>query len=102
MIAALRRGVVAVLLAPIHLYRATAVLRQPRCKYYPSCSTYAVDALREHGPLRGTWLAARRLGRCHPWSLGGIDHVPARDDASPRTARPTVRPTVRHPGARDA
>ena len=101
MIAALRRTAVAVLLAPVHLYRATAVFRQPRCRYYPSCSTYAVGALREHGPLRGSWLAVRRLGRCHPWSLGGIDPVPARDGA-PASSDPSARMTVRHPGARDA
>lgn len=50
----------------------------PTCKYYPSCSAYAVTALRVHGPVRGTWLAAWRLLRCNPWSLGGVDHVPPR------------------------
>jgi uncharacterized protein len=79
---ALRRAVVAVLLAPVHLWRATVVFRQPRCRYYPSCSTYAVGALREHGPARGSWLAARRLLRCHPWSVGGIDPVPTRSTPS--------------------
>lgn len=54
----------------------------PTCKFYPSCSTYAVQALREHGALQGTWLAARRLLRCHPWSHGGVDHVPARQHAT--------------------
>lgn len=48
----------------------------PSCKYYPSCSSYAVTALERHGAARGTWLAARRLGRCHPWSAGGVDDVP--------------------------
>lgn len=48
------------------------------CRYYPSCSAYAVTALTRFGPLKGTWLAVRRLGRCHPWSPGGVDHVPAR------------------------
>lgn len=75
-VAASRRMMVAVLLAPVHLWRATAVLRQPRCRYYPSCSTYAVGALRVHGPLRGSGLALWRLLRCHPWSPGGVDHVP--------------------------
>lgn len=48
------------------------------CKFYPSCSTYAVQALQQHGAARGSWLAVRRLLRCHPWSDGGVDHVPAR------------------------
>jgi putative membrane protein insertion efficiency factor len=46
------------------------------CRYYPSCSQYALEAVQGHGVLRGGWLAARRLGRCHPWSAGGVDHVP--------------------------
>ena len=50
----------------------------PSCRYYPSCSQYAVEALTVHGVLRGGWLAARRLGRCHPWTAGGVDHVPPR------------------------
>lgn len=53
----------------------------PRCKYYPSCSAYAVTALRTHGALRGTRLAVWRLLRCNPWSLGGVDHVPPARDA---------------------
>jgi uncharacterized protein len=66
------------LLALVGLYRLTAVMRTPRCRFLPSCSTYAVEALREHGALRGTWLAVRRVGRCHPWNPGGIDPVPPR------------------------
>jgi len=50
----------------------------PTCRYYPSCSAYAVEALRVHGAVRGSWLAVRRLLRCHPWSPGGVDHVPPR------------------------
>jgi uncharacterized protein len=48
----------------------------PRCRFYPSCSAYAVHALGTHGAIKGTWLAARRLLRCHPWNPGGVDHVP--------------------------
>lgn len=51
-------------------------LTPPSCRYYPSCSTYAVTALRRYGPFKGTWLALRRLFRCHPWAAGGVDHVP--------------------------
>lgn len=48
------------------------------CRYYPSCSQYALEAVRTHGPLIGPWLALKRLLRCHPWAPGGPDPVPAR------------------------
>ncbi len=48
----------------------------PSCRFTPSCSQYALDAVRRHGAVRGTWLAARRLARCHPWNPGGYDPVP--------------------------
>lgn len=53
------------------------------CRYYPSCSAYALEAVRVHGSVTGSWLAVRRLGRCHPWAAGGVDPVPPR---SSRTA----------------
>ena len=57
-------------------YRATfGALLPTTCKYHPSCSQYAIDALRRYGLLRGSVLAAWRLLRCHPWSRGGVDRV---------------------------
>lgn len=74
------RGVLALpLIGLVRLYQwVISPLLGPTCKFYPSCSNYAVTALSRHGLLRGTWLTVRRLGRCHPWSDGGVDHVPER------------------------
>lgn len=57
------------------------------CRYYPSCSAYALEAVQVHGSIKGTWLAGRRLARCHPWAPGGVDKVPAK---VPRKAPPVV------------
>ncbi len=63
-------------LLPVHLYRRLiSPLVRPRCRYYPSCSQYAVDAVRQYGVARGGVLAAWRVMRCNPWSRGGFDHV---------------------------
>jgi hypothetical protein len=48
----------------------------PRCRYLPTCSDYAQEALVEHGPVAGAWLALKRIGRCHPWGGSGFDPVP--------------------------
>lgn len=48
----------------------------PRCRFYPTCSEYAIEALRTHGAIKGGWLTIKRLGRCHPMGSGGYDPVP--------------------------
>ena len=64
------------LVAPIRLYqRAISPALPSRCKYHPSCSQYAIDALRRYGLVRGIVLAGWRLLRCNPWSKGGVDYV---------------------------
>jgi uncharacterized protein len=73
-----KRLLVAVLLAPIRAYQRFVSPALPRrCKYYPTCSAYAVDAVREFGVVRGTILAGWRLLRCNPFSHGGYDPVEA-------------------------
>ncbi len=70
---------------PVHAYRAlVSPLLGQRCKYHPSCSRYALDALREFGVARGLVLAGWRLLRCNPWSHGGVDYARDQTLFSPR------------------
>ncbi len=76
-------GAAAVLIALIRVYQyAISPMFGQRCKYYPSCSNYAIGALREHGVIRGIGLASWRLLRCNPFSNGGYDPVPPRHDCT--------------------
>ncbi|MEJ2168820.1 MAG: membrane protein insertion efficiency factor YidD [Desulfobacterales bacterium] len=66
-----------VLLSLIKVYQFTlSPLLGPACRFYPSCSEYAFQAILRHGPLNGSLLAVKRILRCHPFHPGGVDHVP--------------------------
>jgi uncharacterized protein len=67
------------------------------CRFYPSCSAYALTALERYGLVRGTWLTVRRLLRCHPWNPGGVDHVPERQEQDAPSVYPVVTGHRHHP-----
>jgi putative membrane protein insertion efficiency factor len=79
------------LMLPIRAWRLISVHLPPRCRFHPSCSQYALEALATHGAGRGSWLAIRRVGRCHPWHDGGLDPVP------PAARSANVRSTLAAP-----
>ena len=85
-----------VLIAFIKVYQYTlSPMLGQRCKYYPSCSNYAIDALREYGAIRGTGMAAWRLLRCNPFSNGGYDPVkPRHQDCEHDHSEPNVSANV--------
>src|SRR3712207_889945 len=87
----------ALAVAPIRLYQLlVSPLLGPRCRYYPTCSAYAIDAVRTFGILRGAVLAGWRLLRCNPWSAGGFD--PAKQQTLfRRSSEPRDRPTAPRP-----
>ncbi|QTF91108.1 membrane protein insertion efficiency factor YidD [Halomonas sp. BM-2019] len=73
----LRRGLALVMIGLVRVYQVTlSPLLGPRCRYWPSCSSYTVEAIQVHGPFRGGLMAVRRIARCHPGCEGGIDPVP--------------------------
>nr|WP_227369517.1 membrane protein insertion efficiency factor YidD [Halomonas sp. M20] len=77
----LRRGLSILLIGVIRLYQyGISPLLGPRCRFWPSCSYYAIEALQLHGPFKGGWLALKRISKCHPWHAGGIDPVPQKNE----------------------
>lgn len=92
--------------APIRFYQHARAGRPSPCRYTPSCSTYAVEALQVHGVVRGTWLSLRRLSRCQPWGGHGYDPVPERlprrdATSTPATSTPATAAPTRTPSPRD-
>ncbi|MEN3952033.1 membrane protein insertion efficiency factor YidD [Iodidimonas sp. SYSU 1G8] len=80
---------------PIRFYRyLISPMLPPSCRYSPTCSAYALEALKIHGPFKGSWLTLRRLARCHPWGGHGHDPVPA---APCRGHPPSNAPTGSQP-----
>ena len=70
-----------ILIALIKLYRyALSPYLAPSCRYTPTCSSYAIEAVERYGPFRGSWMAIRRISRCHPWHEAGYDPVPDNTD----------------------
>jgi putative membrane protein insertion efficiency factor len=68
-----------ILIGLLKAYRfAISPLYGQVCRYHPTCSAYALEAVTVHGSIKGSWMAVRRIGRCHPWAAGGYDPVPAR------------------------
>lgn len=73
----MKRAIGTVLIFFIRAYQAAiSPLFPPSCRFYPTCSTYTVEAIQKHGPFKGGWLGMRRILRCHPWNAGGYDPVP--------------------------
>lgn len=73
----MKRLLTHIVLLPVYFYRyCISPLTPASCRYVPTCSEYAIQAIRKYGPLKGVWLATKRILRCHPWGSSGYDPVP--------------------------
>ena len=89
-----------VLVGLLKVYRAViSPLYGNVCKYYPSCSAYALEAVTVHGAVKGSWLATRRLASCHPWAAGGYDPVPGTPAAEAWAAEQAAKAHPADPAA---
>lgn len=91
--AKIKQALQAIFIGLIRLYQLLiSPLLGPRCRFSPTCSEYAIQAIRLHGVLKGSWLAIRRILKCHPGRPGGIDPVPGANDA-PESPKETEKET---------
>ncbi|RJF89231.1 membrane protein insertion efficiency factor YidD [Oleomonas cavernae] len=97
------RLLAAVLSLPVLIWRyLISPAMPPACRYLPSCSEYSLEALRVHGPIRGSYLTVRRLARCHPWGGHGYDPVPPRNRAARHSCCPPGSAPITRTGVGDA
>ncbi|MEC7754008.1 MAG: membrane protein insertion efficiency factor YidD [Bacteroidota bacterium] len=76
----MRKLLIAIFIFPVKVYQyAISPMLGANCRYSPTCSSYTVQAIKEWGPLRGSWMGLRRFSRCHPWGSHGYDPVPKRE-----------------------
>ena len=81
-----------ILLVPVYFYKYTlSPLLPGSCRHVPTCSQYAIEAIRVHGPFKGFWLATRRILRCHPWGTHGYDPVPPKGTLKKTTVSSTKK-----------
>ena len=74
------KGLTYILVGIVRFYQlAISPLFPPSCRHIPTCSNYTIEAMKIHGPLRGSWLGIKRLAKCHPWGTSGYDPVPPKD-----------------------